>query len=189
MKLLKLLPVIFLLSGTLSCLTQGEIEEPEVYKIPYAERMKMAEEKFATAQREGKTIKGVLVEGNSLFNGTTEPQNKPYKRPYTAEEYRAASISAERNSKLFILTEDGTLYYPTPRKGQAISESEQAHRITRVLTEEQKKGPKMFTWSTLVPLVGREVEVYGEVYPGYSGVKGIFIELIQFEGQYLVGQD
>ena len=80
------------------------------------------------------------------------------------------------------------LNYPTPKKGQLISESEQAHRITRVLTEEQKKGPKMFTWATLVPMVGREVEVYGEIFPGYAGVKGIHIELIQFEGLYLVGQ-
>ena len=158
MKLWKLLPVL-LLSTPLACLTQGEIEEADVYKTPYAERMKMAEDKFYAAQKEGKTVTGVIVEGNTLFNNTLEPQNKPYKQPYTKEEYDAVAISAERNSKLFILTEDGTLYYPTPKKGQLVSESEQAHRIDRVLTEEQKKGPKMFTWATLVPLIGREVEV------------------------------
>jgi len=187
MKLWKLLPVL-LLSTPLACLTQGEIEEADVYKTPYAERMKMVEEQFYAAQKEGKTIRGVIVEGNTLFNNTLEPQNKPYKQPYSREEYNAVAISAERNSKLFILTEDGTLYYPTPKKGQLVSESEQAHRIHRVLTEEQKKGPKMFTWATLVPLIGREVEVSGEIFPGYAGVKGIFIESIQFEGLYIVGQ-
>jgi hypothetical protein len=55
-------------------------------------------------------------------------------------------------------------------------------RIPRVLTEAQKKGPKLNTWATLVPLVGREVEVYGEVYPGYGGIKGVCIESIKFEG-------
>ena len=188
MKLWKLLLSIILLSTSLSCLTQGEIEDAEVYKTPYAERMKIAEERFYAAQKEGKTITGVIVEGNSLFNGTTEPQNRPYGQPYTDKEYDAAAISAERNSKLFILTKDGTLYYPTPKKGQGVSESEQVHRITRILTEEQKKGPKLFTWATMVPLVGREVEVYGEVYPGYAAIKGIYIESIQFEGLYIVGQ-
>jgi len=37
-------------------------------------------------------------------------------------------------------------------------------------------------------MVGREVEVYGEVYPGYAGTKGINIELIKFEGDYLTGK-
>ena len=187
MKLWKLLPIL-LLSTSLSCLTQGEIEDADVYKTPYAERMKIAEERFFAAQKEGKTITGVIIEGNTFFNGTTEPQNRPFGQPYTEEEYNAVAISAERNSKLFILTKDGTLYYPTPKKGQSVSESEQAHRITRILTEEQKKGPKMFTWATMVPLVGREVEVYGEIYPGYAGVKGIHIESIRFEGLYIVGQ-
>jgi len=188
MKLWKLLPVLLL--GTLtSCLTQGEIEDEDVYKTSYEERVKMAEEKFFTAQKAGETVTGVLIEGNTLFNGTTEPQSRPYEQPYTDEEYNAAAISAERNSKIFILTKDGTLYYPTPKKGQSVSESEQAHRITRILTEEQKKGPKLFTWATMVPLVGREVEVYGETYPGYAGVKGIHIESIRFEGVYIVGQE
>ena len=187
MKLWKLLPVL-LLSASLACLTQGEIEEADVYKTPYAERMKIAEEKFNAAKEAGKTVKGVLVDGNTLFNNTLEPQNKPYRQPYTLEEYEAVAISAERNSKIFLLTEDGQLYYPTPKKGQLVSESEQAHRITRVLTEEQKKGEKLFTWATQVPLIGREVEVYGEVFPGYAGVKGIHIEIIQFEGLYIVGQ-
>lgn len=188
MKLWKLLLSIMLLSTSLSCLTQGEIEDAEVYKTPYAERMKIAEERFFAAQKEGKTVTGVIVEGNTLFNGTIEPQNKTYRQPYTEEEYNAVAVSAERNSKLFILTKDGQLYYPTPKKGQMVSESEQAHRITRVLTEEQKKGPKLFTWATMVPLVGREVEVYGEIYPGYAGVKGIYIESIRFEGLYIIGQ-
>ena len=68
MKLWKLLPVL-LLSTSFACLTQGEIEEADVYKTPYAERMKIAEEKFDAAQKEGKTVKGVLVDGNTLFNG------------------------------------------------------------------------------------------------------------------------
>ena len=187
MKLWKLLPVL-LLSTSFACLTQGEIEEAEVYETPYAERMKIAEDKFNAAKEAGKTVKGVLVDGNTLFNNTLEPQNKPYRQPYTLEEYEAVAISAERNSKIFLLTEDGQLYYPTPKKGQLVSESEQAHRITRVLTEEQKQGEKLFTWATQVPLIGREVEVYGEVFPGYAGVKGIHIELIQFEGTYIVGQ-
>ena len=188
MKLLKLLLVLFLLSTSFACLTQGEVEEAEVYETPYEERMRIAEEKFNAAQKEGKTVKGVLVDGNTLFNNTLEPQDRPYKQPYTQEEYEAVAISAERNSKIFLLTEDGQLYYPAPKKGQLVSESEQAHRITRILTEEQKKGEKLFTWATQVPLIGREVEVYGEVFPGYAGVKGIHIELIQFEGTYIVGQ-
>ena len=188
MKLWKLLPIL-LLSTSLSCLTEGEIEEANVYKTPYAERIKMAEETFFAAQKEGRTIKGVVLEGNSLFNGTTTPQDKPYGQPYTQDEQLAASISAERNSKLFILAKDGTLYYPTCKKGQSVSESEQAHRITRILTDEQKMGPKLFTWATLVPLVGREIEVYGEIYPGYAEVKGIHIKSISFEGEYIVGKD
>jgi len=187
MKLCKLLPILFLAAFT-ACLTQGEIEDPETYKTSYAERMKMLEDEFYAAREEGKTITGVIVEGNTLFNGTITPQNKPYQKPYTNEEYTAVSVSAERNSKLFILTKDGQLYYPTPPKGQMVSESEQAYRIERVLTEEQKSGPKVFTWATMVPMVGREVEVYGEVYPGYAGVRGINIESIHFAGQYLVGQ-
>ena len=190
MKYLKLLLVMSLLVVPTACLTEGEVEEAEVYKIPYAERMKMLEEEFEAAEKEGKIIAGVIVEGNSLFNGTTEPQNKPYRQPYTNEEYRAAAISAERNSKLFILTEDGTLYYPTCPKGQKISESEQALRIHRVFTEEQKKGTeKLFTWATLVPMVGREIEICGDVYPGYAGVKGLHIRSVRFEGDYIIGQD
>ena len=189
MKYWKLLPVV-LLGMLTACLTEGEVEDASVYKTPYAERMKMLEEKFLAAEKERKIITGVIVEGNSLFNGTTEPQNKPYAQPYTKEEYRAAAISAERNSKLFILTKDGTLYYPTPPKGQSVSESEQALRIHRVFTEEQKaSGKKLFTWATLVPMVGREIEINGEVYPGYAGVKGIHIESIRFAGDYIVGQD
>lgn len=154
----------------------------------YAEKLKVREETFFAAQKAGKTVKGVFVEGNSLFNGTTSPQSKPFGDNYSEEEMEDAQKSAERNSKIFLLTEDGTLYYPTCKKGQRVSMSDQAHRIPRVLTEEQKKQ-KLFTWATQVPMVGRVVEVYGEVYPGYAGVKGIHIESICFADDYLVGID
>jgi len=166
----------------------SQAEEEDLYKLSYEERTKTIEDRFWAASRAGKTITGVIVEGNSLFNGTTEPQNRPYGQPYTEEELLAAKISAERNSKIFILAKDGTLYYTTAKKGQSISQSDQSHRIPRVLTEEQKRGPKLFTWATLVPMVGREVEVCGEVYPGYAGVKGIHIKSIRFEGEYIVGK-
>ena len=158
-----------------------QAEEAAAKKLSYEERMKIIEDQFFAAAQEGKTVKGVIVEGNSLFNGTTSPQ-KNYEQPYTKEELRPAKFSAERNSKVFILTKDGTLYYPTPRKGESVSQSMNSPRIPRVLTEAQKKGPKLNKWATLVPLVGREVEVYGEVYPGYGGIKGVCIESIKFEG-------
>jgi hypothetical protein len=158
-----------------------QAEEATAKKLSYDERMKIIEDQFFAAAQEGKTVKGVLVEGNSLFNGTTAPQ-KNYEQPYTKEELRPVKFSAERNSKVFLLTKDGTLYYPTPRKGEIVSQSMNSPRIPRVLTEAQKKGPKLNKWATLVPLVGLEVEVYGEVYPGYSGVKGVCIESIKFEG-------
>jgi hypothetical protein len=150
-------------------------------KLSYEERMKIIEGKFWAAEQAGKTVKGILVEGNSLFNGTTAPQNN-YEKPYSKEEWRPVKFSAERNSKVFLLNKDGTLYYPTPPKGELISQSMNSPRIPRVLTEAQKKGPKLNTWATLVPLVGMEVEVCGEVYPGYGGIKGIHIESIKFEG-------
>ncbi len=62
------------------------------------------------------------------------------------------------------------------------------HRIPRVMTQSQKDAG-LFTWSTPPPLVGRVVEVYGDVYPGYAGVKGIHIESIFFEGEYIVGKN
>jgi len=162
-------------------------EEEKSRSEEYAEKVKAREDRFWAAQKEGKTIKGVFVEGNSLFNGTTAPQSKPFgDNMYTEEELLGAQMSAERNSKVFLLAEDGTLYYPTCKKGQRVSQSDQAHRIPRVLSEEQKKT-KTFTWATQVPMIGRVVEVYGEVYPGYAGIKGIDIELIYFEGEYLVG--
>ncbi|MCP4716052.1 MAG: hypothetical protein GY868_13125, partial [Deltaproteobacteria bacterium] len=131
---------------------------------------------------------GIFVEGNSLFNGTTAPQDRSQDKPYDPSELMDAKSSAERNSKVFLLAQDGTLFYPTARKGQRVSPSIQSHRMPRVLTPEQKaKG--LFTWSTMVPLVGREVEVYGEVYPGYAGVKGIYIKYIAFEGEYIVGKN
>jgi hypothetical protein len=190
MKYLKLLPVMMVLAMLSACLTEGEVEEAAEYKTSYAERMKLLEEEFLAAEKEGKIVTGVIVEGNSLFNGTTEPQNRPYGEPYSAEELRAAAISAERNSKLFILSKDGTLYYPTCPTGQKVSESEQALRIHRVFTEAQKKGTeKLFTWATLVPMTGREIEICGDIYPGYAGVRGLHIKSIRFEGDYIIGQD
>ena len=161
--------------------------EEKSAKGTYAEKIKAMEETFWAASKAEKTVKGVIIEGNSFFNGTTAPQDKPYGQPYTEKELLSAKISAERNSKLFILAEDGTLYYPTCKIGQNISESDQAHRIPRVLTDEQKKEG-LFTWSNTVPLVGRKVELYGEIYPGYEGVKGIHIKSIYYEGEYLVGE-
>ena len=158
-----------------------QAEEATAKKLSYDERMKIIEDQFFAAAQEGKTVKGVLVEGNSLFNGTTTPQ-KNYEQPYTKEELRPVKFSAERNSKVFLLTKDGTLYYPTPRKGEIVSQSMNSPRIPRVLTEAQKKGPKLNKWATLVPLVGKEVEVFGEIYPGYGGIKGVYIQSIQFEG-------
>ena len=162
-------------------------EKEKIQKEARAERLKSLENRFFAAQKEGKTIKGVLVEGNSLFNSTTEPQKKPYGKPYTDEELLAARKSAERNSKVFLLGQDGTLYYPTVKRGEAVSESLGAYRFERILTEEQKKT-KTFTWATLVPMVGRQIEVLGEVYPGYGGIKGLYIEAVGFEGEYIVGK-
>ncbi len=156
-------------------------------KEKYEARLKSLAEQFFAAQKAGKTIKGVMVEGNSLFNGTTEPQNKPYGQPYTDAERKVALRSAERNSKVFLLAKDGTLYYPTVKKGQAESESMGAYRFDRVITEEQKKK-KTLPWCTLVPMVGREIEVLGEVYPGCGGVKGLYIEALWFEGDYIPGK-
>ena len=178
MKHWKVLPVVLMI---LFLAGSSQAEEKSSKETP-AEKVKAMEDTFWAAAKAGNTIKGVIVEGNSLFNGTTAPQDKPY----TEEELLAAKISAERNSKLFILAEDGTLYYPTCKKGQSVSQSDQAHRIPRVLTEEQKKEG-MFTWSNMVPLTGRKVELYGEIYPGYAGVKGIHIKSIYYEGEYIVG--
>lgn len=156
-------------------------------KQKYAEKIKAMEAAFRAASKEGKTIKGVFIEGNSFFNGTNTPQNKPFGEPYTKEELHAAKQSAERNSKIMFLSDDGTLYFPCPQKGERVTQSEQAHRIPRVLTQEQKDAG-LFTWSTPPPLLGRAVEVYGEIYPGYAGVKGLHIKSIYFEGEYIVGR-
>lgn len=172
---------LFMLAACLFFVQSVQAEEAAAKRLSYEERMKIIEDQFSAAEREGKTIKGVLVEGNSLFNGTTDPQNH-YERPYAKEQRRPVKFSAERNSKVFLLTKDGTLYYPTPLKGELISPSMNSPRIPRVLTEAQKKGPKLNKWATLVPLVGMEVEVCGVIYPGYGGIKGLYIESIQFEG-------
>jgi hypothetical protein len=172
---------IFILAVCLFFVPSVQAEEATGKKLTYDERMKIIEDQFAAAHQAGKTITGILVEGNSLFNGTTDPQNH-YDKPYAKGDLRPAKFSAERNSKVFLLTKDGTMYYPTAPKGERISQSANSPRIPRVLTEAQKKGPKLNKWATLVPLVGKEVEVFGEVYPGYAGIKGIYIESIQFEG-------
>jgi len=123
-------------------------------------------------------IKGVVIEGDSMFNGTTSPQNKPYKKPYTEEELKKVKFSAERGSKLFILTEDGTLYYPVPKKGDLPSINTSAPRITRVFGKAvDTKG--LFKWLTLVHVVGLEVELTGEEYPGVGSVKAFHIETIK----------
>jgi len=188
MKYWKLLLSILIISLVLAGSVQAEEKKEKTRAEKHAEKTMKMEETFWAAQKAGKTVKGVFIEGNSLFNGLTEPQNRPFGKPYTEEEGYAAKQSAERNSKIFLLAEDGTLYYPCPSKDERVSQSEQAHRIPRVLTEEQKKGPKMFTWATPTPMVGRVVEAYGEIFPGYAGVKGIHIESIFFEGDYLVGK-
>lgn len=167
---------------------QAEGNNEKTGKQKHAEKIKKMEETFWAAQKEGKTIKGVFIEGNSLFNGTNEPQKKPFGEPYTKDELYAARQSAERNSKIMFLSEDGTLYFPCPEKGERVTQSEQAHRIPRVMTEEQKKKG-LFTWSTPPPLLGRKVEIYGITYPGYAGLKGIHIKSIFFEGEYIVGKN
>ena len=180
MKLWKLIPAVLMVIFVAG---SSQAEEKSA-KEAHAEKVKAMEDAFWAASKAGEIVKGVIIEGNSFFNGTTAPQEKPY----TEEELLAAKISAERNSQIFILAEDGTLYFPTPKKGESLSQTSNSPRIPRVLTEEQKKEG-MFTWSTLVPLVGRTVELHGEIYPGYAGVKGIHINSIYFAGEYLVGED
>jgi hypothetical protein len=152
-----------------------------------AERIRALEERFAAASQEGKTIKGVLIEGNSLFNGTVDIRTKPYGKPYTDAELKTALRSAERNSKVFLVTKDGTMYYPTVKQGEADSESMGGYRFERMISYDQKDR-KVLPWATLTPLVGREIEVMGTVYPGYAGVKGLYIEALAFEGEYVRGQ-
>ncbi|MEI6127000.1 MAG: hypothetical protein WCQ99_10665 [Pseudomonadota bacterium] len=174
--------------GALLIAAQPVYSQEKTGKEKYEARLKGLAEQFFSAQKAGATIKGVVVEGNSLFNGTTEPQTKPYGKPYTEVERKAALRSAERNSKVFLLAQDGTLYYPTVKKGQAESESLGAYRFDRIITEAQKQK-KTLPWATLVPMVGREIEVLGEVYPGCGGVKGLYIEALWFEGDYIPGKN
>lgn len=123
-------------------------------------------------------LTGVVIEGDSMFNGTTSPQTKPYNQPYTDDELKKIKFSAERGSKLFIITKDGQLYYPTPKQGVMPAQTPNAPRITRVFgATVNTKG--LFKWLTLVHVVGHEVEVTGETYPGYSGIKGFHIETIK----------
>src|SRR3990172_5443766 len=72
----------------------------------------------AIISAETATLKAVVIEGNTLFNSAIKPHGKPYKQPYTEEELVIAKTNAERGSKLFLLAKDGTLYYPTPKKGE-----------------------------------------------------------------------
>ena len=108
---------IFILLICLFFVGPAYSEEPASKKLTYEQRVKSMEDTFFAASKAGKTIKGVVVEGNSLFNETTAPQKNPYGKPYTEKELLDAKISAERNSKVFIMTQDGTLYYPTPKHG------------------------------------------------------------------------
>ncbi len=151
------------------------------------ERLMALEERFEAASKEGKTIKGVLIEGNSLFNNTVDIKSKPYGKPYTEAELKLALRSAERNSKVFLISKDGTLYYPTVKQSEADSESMGGYRFERIISYEQK-DKKVLPWATLTPLVGREIEVLGTVYPGFGGVKGLDIEAMAFEGEYIRGQ-
>jgi len=141
---------------------------------------------FGTVKAE--TLRAVVIDGNTLFNGSMKPQEKPYKHPYTEEELIVAKTNAERGSKLFLLANDGTLYYPTPKKGETstihLNQNMNAPRIPRVFGKEvqaqiKSQSQKKFTWLTLVHVVGREVEVTGDIYPGYAGVKGIYIKTIK----------
>ena len=102
-----IMPVLF---------AQPVFSQEKTLKEQRAEKLHSLEDRFFAAQKEGTTIKAVVVEGDSLFNGTTEPQKKPYGKPYTEAELKNARRSAERNSKVFLLTRDGTLYYPDGEK-------------------------------------------------------------------------
>jgi hypothetical protein len=179
---------VLILSLVLAGTAYAGSNKEKTNKQKHAEKIKKMEETFWAASKKGETIKGVFIEGNSFFNGTTAPQKKPFGEAYTGEELYTARQSAERNSKILFLSDDGTLYFPCPEKGERVTQSEQSHRIPRVMTEEQKEK-KLFTWSTPPPLIGRVVEVYGEIYPGYAGVKGIHIESIFFKGEYIVGKN
>lgn len=130
------------------------------------------------------TLKAVVIDGNTLFNNAYSPQDKPY----TEKELTVAKTNAERGGKLFLLAKDGTIYYPTPKKGETsaihLNQNMNAPRIPRVFSKEvqaqiQSQSKKKFTWLTLVHVVGHEVEVTGEIYPGYAGIKGIYIKTIK----------
>jgi hypothetical protein len=167
---------------------QAEGNKEKTGQQKHAEKIKKMEETFWAASKAGKTVKGVFIEGNSFFNGTNLPQEKPFGETYTKDELYAAKQSAERNSKIMFLAQDNTLYFPCPEKGDRVTQSEQSHRIPRVMTQAQKDAG-LFTWSTSPPLLGRVVEVYGEIYPGYAGIKGLYVKSIFFEGQYIVGKN
>ncbi len=185
---MKQLKIFFVMLMGVCIATTVWAEEEKDYKQKHAEKITKMEETFFAASKEGKTIKGVLIEGYTFFNGTNDIRSRPYGQPYSHDELRSAKISAERNSPIFILTKDGDLYLPCPKKGEKIVQSIGGVRFPRVLTEEEK-AEGLFTWSTLVPMIGRKIEVYGEVYPGHGGVKGLHIEYIAYEGEYLVGED
>ncbi|OGL47503.1 MAG: hypothetical protein A2W05_03000 [Candidatus Schekmanbacteria bacterium RBG_16_38_10] len=134
------------------------------------------------------TKTAVVIDGNTLFNNSIKPQEKPYKHPYTDKELVLTKTNSERGSKLFLLTKDGTLYYPVPKPGVSsivhLNQNMNAPRITRIFSKEvqaqiKAQNKKKITWLTLVHVVGHEVEVTGDIYPGYSGVKGINIKTIK----------
>jgi hypothetical protein len=181
------LTLLILISLAFAIVVYAEGGKEMTGKQKYAEKIKKMEETFWAASKAGKTVKGIFIEGNSFFNGTNLPQKKPFGEAYTKDELYAAKQSAERNSKIMFLAQDNTLYFPCPEKGDRVTQSEQSHRIPRVMTQAQKDAG-LFTWSTPPPLLGRVVEIYGIIYPGYAGVKGIHIESIYFEGEYIVGK-
>ena len=134
------------------------------------------------------TLKAIVIDGNTLFNDTIDSANRPYEKFYAEKELAVAKTDAERGSKLFLLTKDGTLYYPAPKKGATstifLNQNMNAPRIIRIFGKELQaqinaQNKKKFSWLTLVHVVGHEVELTGDIYPGYSGVKGIYIKTIK----------
>lgn len=141
-----------------------------------------------TLRAHAQILKAVVIEGNTLFNGAMKPRSKPSQEAYTEEELLEAKTNAERGSKLFLLAQDGALYYPAPKAGEIstihLNQNMNARRIPRILGEEARarnraENKKKLNWLTLVHVVGHEVEVQGDIYPGYAGVKGIYIKSIK----------
>ena len=82
MKYWKLIPAVLMI---LFVAGSSQAEEKSA-KEAYTEKVKTMEDAFWAASKAGEIVKGVIIEGNSFFNGTTAPQEKPY----TEEELLAA---------------------------------------------------------------------------------------------------